>query len=390
MEAWRMAAFFSRTRLVRPVTNNALQYTNPLFNSTEVNDNATGQYDLNVTFGNRPPRCFNNMPVDPRTNRCPAAPNAAANQITPEYRDTGAKPPAGVRWRDAYANFIVDDPMLARNFANRIWKQMFTLGLVEPVDSLDPDRLDPANPPKNSGELPALQASHPELLERLAKALRDNNYNLREFVRLIAESNAYQLSSKYDGDWNVTHVNLFARHYPRRLQGEEVHDAIASATGNLGRYTIQATRFRDSATAPATMLPDAVTWAIQLPDTTEPRSNGGVNNFINAFIRGNRDTQQRSSAGSIQQQLALMNDAFVNNRTRLANSPVLTSISRLPNNEAIVEELFLTFLSRKPSERERDKALAFLGRAANQTAKNTAIEDLAWAAINKIDFIFSY
>jgi hypothetical protein len=37
--------------------------------------------------------------------------------------------------------------MFARNMANRMWKAMFNLGLVDPVDQLDPARLDPYNTP---------------------------------------------------------------------------------------------------------------------------------------------------------------------------------------------------------------------------------------------------
>jgi hypothetical protein len=385
-DAWRMSAFFARTRLQRNYGNQALQFGFPLYNSTDVIDITTDQYNLNVLNGNRPPRCYNGLPVDPVTNRCPTAPNADANRVFPEYRD-GRKPATNESWRAAFAKFMVDDPMFTRNFANRLWKAMFNLALAEPMDALDPDRLDPRNPPPAPW---AFQASHPELLQRLADHFAENNYNIRETLRLIAKSSAYQLSSKYDGEWSAAKVNLFARHYPRRLDAEEIHDAIAKATGNLGSYTIQATRVRDSATAPAVILPDRVQWAMQLPDTSEPRSNGAVSTFLNTFLRGNRDTQSRSQSGSILQQLALMNDAFVNNRTRLANSPVLTNISRLPNNDLIVDEMFLTFLSRQPSQRERSVALTFLGRATNQTAKNTAVEDLAWALINKIDFLFSY
>jgi hypothetical protein len=49
--------------------------------------------------------------------------------------------------------------------------------------------------------------------------------------------------------------------------------------------------------------------------------------------------------------------------------------------------LWFTFLSRMPGESERSKAIDYLSRAASRTA---AIEDLAWAAINKVDFLFSY
>jgi hypothetical protein len=183
---------------------------------------------------------------------------------------------------------------------------------------------------------------------------------------------------------------LFARHYPRRLDGEEIHDAIAQATGMLGKYTIQATSNRYSPTDAFAMLPQPTLWAMQLPDTLEPRSNSGVANFLNNFIRGNRDTQTRSQAGSILQQLSLMNDNFVNSRTKVGASPALAAMAKLPNNDAIVDEMFLTFLSRNPSARERDRALNFLSKATTTAAKNTAVEDLAWAAINKVDFLFSY
>lgn len=385
MDAWRMSAFFSRMRLNRYGAA-ASQYTDPFYNSADVQDATTGQYDLNITFGNRPPRCNNGLPLDPKTLRCPPAVNAAANQVLPEYRATGAKPKDG-NWRAAFADNMVSDPMFARNFANRIWKQLFSLGLVDPVDGLDPDRLDPSRPPPAPW---TLQATHPELLEKLAGALVDSGYNLREFIRIIAGSSAYQLSSRYDGDWRVEYVPLFARHYPRRLDGEELHDAISQATGVMGKYTVQASSNRYSPNDAFPMLPDTTTWAMQLPDTLEPRSNGAAANFMNYFLRGNRDTQQRSQAGTILQQLSLMNDNFVNSRTKVAASPALAAIAKLPTNDAILDEIFLSFLSRKPSDQERDRGLNFLSKATTAAAKNTAVEDLAWVAINKVDFLFSY
>ena len=104
--------------------------------------------------------------------------------------------------------------MFARNMANRVWKQMFGLGLVDPVDSLDPARLDPANPPADPW---TLQATHPELLEKLSAEFGKQNFGLRAFLKTIAQSTAYQLSSRYDGEWKEDYVVLFARHYARRM-----------------------------------------------------------------------------------------------------------------------------------------------------------------------------
>jgi hypothetical protein len=352
LQAQRMAAFFSRTRLARnPAPRGEFYYQ-----SVTVMDAPAGSYLLNTNFGNRPFR----------------TPAGTIRELTPVYHATGATPADG-NWRAAFADNMVKDPMFARNLANRIWKHFFNLGLVDPVDTLDPARLDPANPPPEPW---TLQATHPALLERLAGFLGDSWFNLREFCRLVAQSSAYQLSSRYEGPWTLEYVPLFARHYPRRLEGEEVHDAITKATGVPGNYMI-------------TGWTEPARWAVQLPEPVEPRSNGAVAAFMNAFLRGNRDTQVRSQAASILQQLNVMNDPFVLNRIRLNSSPILQAIARMPDDQ-LADELFLTFLSRKPSADERALAVAYVRGAGSGAARNTAVEDLAWVAVNKLEFLFSY
>jgi hypothetical protein len=352
IDGYRMAAFFSRVRYAQDNDRNS-----PTVGSTNVSDATTGQYDLNTRFGNRPNR-------DPIGN---------IRNVTPEYHVTGAKPP-DADWRAAFAENLIRDPMFARNLANRLWKAMFGMGLVEPVDGLDPARLDPAKTP----EAPwTHQATHPKLLDLLAQELVQRNFGLREFLRLLTESSAYQLSSRYDGEWKPEYVQMFARHFPRRLDGEEIHDAIALATAIPGRYTVAG-------------WGDPAESAMQLPEPVEPRTNGAVAAFMNSFFRGNRDTQPRSQSGSILQQLNLMNDAFVLNRTRVASSPALQRISRIANNSEAADELFLAFLARLPSEYEREQAMAILAQGTNATLRNQRIEDLAWALINKIEFLYSY
>lgn len=348
-EAQQMAAFFSRTRWTR----DAAVQGEPMFNSYFVWNAPAGQYDLTTNFGNRPTR----------------AAIGTMRNLTPQYR-TGATPSNG-EWRDAFAANMVSDPMFARNLANRLWKQLFGLGLVDPVDTMDPARLDPANPPPAPW---TLQATHPQLLDRLAWELSQRNFDLREFLRLLVESSAYQLSSRYEGEWNVSYVPLFARHYPRRLQSEEIADAIVKASGVPGRFT-------------ATGSSELLDWAMQLPDTT---GGGPATNLMNSLLRGNRDTQQRSQSSSILQQLNMMNDVFVLDRVRLSASPVLQEISKLPDNESILDRIFLRFLSRPPTAYERERGLAFLQKATTPAARNAAVEDLAWVCINKVEFLFSY
>jgi hypothetical protein len=275
---------------------------------------------------------------------------------------------------------MVEDELFAINFANRLWKAMFGLGLVDPVDTLDPARLDPKNPPPAPWEL---QASHPQLLADLAHVARGQDFSLREFLRVLAESSAYQLDSAYGAKWDITKASLFARHIPRRIEGEEFHDALMAATATLPPnrgYTVEG--WGDQRVAKA----------VQLPEPVEPRSNRAVALVMDTFSRGNRDTVQRSQSGSILLQLNVMNNALVTERIRQTGasaSPFITGLTKSENNGQVVEEMFLAFLSRQPSEYERGVALKQLAGKSG-AARNTAIEDLAWSLVNKIDFLYSY
>ncbi len=214
-DAEHMSAFFSherRTGFVVTPTTTPDQMTF-YANSTVVNEatNTNSNYTLPTTNGNRPNRAL----------------ILGSKTASPIYRS--GQTPGSNNWRAEYAKLLVNDPMFSTNFANRLWKAMFNYGLVDTQDTLDPARLDPDNPP---GAPWTLQATHPRLLTRLASEFVNRNYSLREFLRLITESSAYQLSSNYGGDWDSSTVPLFARHYARRLEGEEIHDAIVKATGS--------------------------------------------------------------------------------------------------------------------------------------------------------------
>ncbi len=364
LEAMQTAAFFSRQRIAarsqREGLCEATQSCQGMFyfNSFDVDDRVTGAYGLNTNFGNRP-------------NRTPIG---NARELTPEYRGTGMTPRTPY-WREEFAELMIRDPMFARNLANRLWKAVFNLGLVEPVDALDPARLDPAAPPAGEWDL---QATHPELLEKLAQYLRDVNFQMKPFLRLLLESSAYQLSSRYDAAWSPALTPLFARHLARRLEGEEIHDAIVQATGAPASYTV-------------TGFPNPVQWAMQLPEPNEPRGNpGNAVTFMNTFFRGNRDNTARRQDGSIQQQLALMNDLFVLNRLRVAASPVLRRIAGIASPEEAVRQLYLVFLSRSPSRAELASGAAHLAKATSAAQRNAAVEDLAWVCVNKVEFLFSY
>lgn len=126
-----------------------------------------------------------------------------------------------------------ENPLTARVMVNRVWQYHFGKGLV--ATSSDFGRL---------GEKP----SHPELLDWLAKRFVDDGWSFKKLHRLILTSAVYKQASSLDDapaadvasaeNWKrgilVDPENrLLWRGSVRRLDAEQIRDALLSATGEL-------------------------------------------------------------------------------------------------------------------------------------------------------------
>lgn len=370
-QAWGVASFMSHTKpgrtAVEGATNGNPYYWYLTDNVPQAGYKTVTDYPLNTTTGNRPPR----QPIGTTTT------------ISPKYIFGDVPPNSGEGYRAALGRLITSDFQFARAAVNYQWEYFFTIGLVSPSNQFDPYRQDPNNPPANCPpNVPCtLQASNPQLLNALAQDFIESGYDLRALQREIVNSNAYQLSSRYNGTWDVANQTLFGRKLVRRLWAEEVHDAIAQSSGILPSYPGNFT----SGSAQLSWGP--VSYAMQFPEPLRtPDGTGVVSQFLDAFLRGNRDDQPRRSDGSISQALGLMNDkTMVMNRV-LSNSPssLIQQALKLPDDQ-LVNTLFLTVLSRYPNGTEMSTALANL--KTNRTAN---AQNLLWTLYNKVDFVFNY
>jgi Protein of unknown function (DUF1549)/Protein of unknown function (DUF1553) len=338
-EFWGMAAFFSRTQ-----TRNVRDTANPQTFSFDVSDAPNGSYRLNTTDGNKSPRA-------------PAA--GESDTVAPAYMFTGEAPRTGETYRDAYGRMLTADRQFARATVNYLWKEMFGLGLVEPVNAFDLTTL-------------ASAPTHPALLEELATDFVSRGYDLRTMLRTMTLSTAYQLSTVYTpGNWNEAWVPYFARRYPKRMMAEAVLDSVVRATGVAITIPVQG------------MNP--VSKAMALPDPLEAaRRPEGL--LLTNFGRGNRDDIARSNDGAIAQALGMMNDALVVTRVRSsnANSTVAKTLAATSDPGTIVDQLFLATLSRLPTSTERQREIDFLrGGVLAQRS-----EDLQWVLLNSLEFLF--
>jgi hypothetical protein len=349
---WGDAAFFSRTTAQR--IRNADPNNPNAFKFDVEDNNPIGSYRLNTDSGNKSPR----VPLSDGTS-----------SVTPAFILTGEKPRTGEAYRDAYGRILTAHPQFARATVNYLWKEMFGLGIVEPTNAFDLNRLDPNNLP--SGQ--TLQPTNASLLTDLTNEFIKDGYSLRAILRTMVISNAYQLSSTYTpAAWNEVWTPYFARHMPHRLTAEEMMDAIAKSTSVPVSFVVTGL--------------GTVTQAMKLPDTLE----GGRNNygrFMDEFGRGNRDDQMRTNDTSIAQALSLMNDSqVVVNRTHkaTAGSTVAKILASTTDTTSIATQLYIATLSRKPTATELTQAVAYLkGGNLNQRT-----EDLQWVLLNSLEFLF--
>jgi cytochrome c553 len=130
--------------------------------------------------------------------------------------------PAGQSGRLQLAQWLTEPghPLTSRVMANRIWRWHFGRGIVPSVDNFG--RL--GEPPSN---LP--------LLDWLALRFMERGWSIKQMHRLIMLSNTYQMSSAYDAraaeiDPENTVLWRMSR---RRLEAEEIRDAIMAVSGNL-------------------------------------------------------------------------------------------------------------------------------------------------------------
>ena len=120
------------------------------------------------------------------------------------------------------ANWLVsrDNPLTARVFVNRLWRQFFGTGISKVLDDLG-----------SQGEWP----THPELLDWLAAEFMDTGWNVRHMIRTIVSSDTYRQSSISTPqlDERDPENRLLARQSRFRVEAEVVRDTALSVSGLL-------------------------------------------------------------------------------------------------------------------------------------------------------------
>ena len=234
--------------------------------------------------------------------------------------------------RELFADWLLapNNPWFARAVSNRVWAWLLGRGIIHEPDDIRPD-----NPPSN-----------PALLAYLEQELVANHYDLKHLFRLILNSQTYQFSSMPRFQTPAAEAN-FASYPLRRLDAEVLIDAINRITGTTDLYT-------SAIPEPFTYIPEDQP-AVALPDgsITSP--------FLALFGRSARATgmaNERDNKPIPAQWLHLLNSSHI--QRKMEQSLTLKSLTEPTRPKpAIIEDLYLTILSRFPNPEEVTTVLSY-------------------------------
>lgn len=264
--------------------------------------------------------------------------------------------------REVFADWLIspDNPWFTAAICNRAWYWLMGRGIIQ-----EPDDLRPGNPPSN-----------PALLAYLQREFVKSGYDMKALFRLILFSRAYQFSSVASAAKAKTAEPIFACYPIRRLDAEVLIDAINKVTGTTDLYT-------SAIPEPFTFIP-ANKPAISLPDGSITSS------FLELFGRPARATgmeNERVNRPLPPQRMHLLNSSHI--QRKLEEGPALKrllSSNRRP--QEIINELYLSILSRFPTPSEVDKVEAYM-KSGVVKGREAGI-DLAWALINSDEFMYRH
>jgi len=305
----------------------------------------------------------------------------------PAFLLTGEKPKPGEDPRKALARILPSHIQFARAAVNIVWQKLMVVGLVEPFDGFDLKRLDPKNPPPAPW---TIQPNNPELLQALAEDFRDHNYSIQRVIKTIMKSNAYQLSPQFPGEWKNAYIPYYARRFARVLTPPEAVDMVAQATGapfsiKEARSTINNNRVEtfEQPLSYVSQLYDPSTVKIYRPGT----ENNAIFAFMQAYYQAERTTPPvDKNVASPVQAMMMMTSPIVTTRVKAEGTTRVANLLKSgKSDDQIIEELFVSTLSRRPKTEEVEVAKRVMA-----TDKKIGFEDLQWALLNTTEFLVNH
>lgn len=244
--------------------------------------------------------------------------------------------------------FDPNHPLTARVYVNRVWQEIFGIGLVDTPGDFG-----------MQGSLPVNQA----LLDWLAVDFMENGWDIQYLLKKILMSASYQQSAAVTPEKiEIDPDNRYLSRFPRqRLKAEEIRDLVLASSGLLNREIggpsvkpYQPEGLWEAATSGRGNL------AAYQQDTGKYLYRRGLYTFIKRtvpppqmilFDASNRDAceVERVKTSTPLQALAMMNDPFILEASRVLAEKLLAEKSSLPES---IHSAFYRIVGRPPDDKE--------------------------------------
>ncbi len=269
-------------------------------------------------------------------------------------------------------------PGFSRNAANRLWAYLLGRGLVHPLDMHHP-----GNPP-----------SHPELLDLLSRRLESTGYDIRGLLRDIARTRVYRRSSRLpEGIETPPAVDRFAVAMLRPLSPEQLGWSVLQVSGHLPSR-IERTRRRLKEAAEKTGQseqakkaeagesgPADLAWQARKKAYGELQKELQTLFAVFSRLPGQPDNGFQPS---VDQALFLLNsDQMVK---FMKESELLDQLARLENPEELANTLFLSVMSRRATQEERQEVAKAIKGLSDHKQRRDVLRQIVWGQLVTAEF----
>ena len=264
-----------------------------------------------------------------------------------EVLDRDASHPGDMPARLLLATQIAsaDNPLTARVLVNRVWSWLFGRGIVATVDNFGA-----------TGEQP----SHPELLDHLAARFVAEGWSLKQLIREIVATQAYQsVSVPPPGAIEADPANRLLTHMPlQRLRAETVRDCLLFVSGQLDQSM-------EGYSGPAD-LGGGGGPANRRRGVYQYRKREAQDHMMVMFDapEAARTVGGRESTNVPGQSLLLLNNAFVHDQAKAWAVRSIASSQGMSLDRRL-SRLFCEAVGREPKPEELDALMAFLESQAD-------------------------
>lgn len=299
--------------------------------------------------------------------------------------------------REQFATWIVspDNRQFARTIANRLWKKLMGVGLVEPADDFKDD-----NP-----------ASFPALLEHLTDEMLRLKFDLREFVRLVVSTETYQRRA-------VLHDSMSAAPFRftgpalKRMTAEQLWDSILTLVArnpwSIERPTtdeiaevldldlrtasladvdrgLEALQSRyGKGAVKRRMMKICGYRGLELVRASELPAPLPLGHFLRQFGQSDRETIEGGRTVATVPQILAMFNGPITHAMLEQGSVIYDEVTSHAPKQAI-DVVFLALLSRRPGAEERTLAVQEVMSAEDRA---TGCGNVIWALLNTREFLF--